>query len=355
MMNEDPVFYSARSALTSGMTSSGRMAGLNRMADRAIDSFVPEASRTGYREVLETIYRDINKAYETGFFPKIQRKDLEGIAPAKLQTYLDKVRRDIESGKFANGNLDKALPNSGDNFVAEKYGSLLSLIPPYQSNIVGDFSYLEFYANQMKANIDGTSSSVNVTIKSLGAGDYGEASPMRARGLGVSGRNLIKEASANTTGMRDILTQLMILNPGLEVNATPASFKLANQYKKLFGFVDGGGEGSYDWSHLKIQGVDSIKRRPFSMGGIVTAPTNALIGEAGPEAVIPLERFGGMFGGRTQRWSPGEAANGKQSMSLNSPITIVGAGDNAYNIAQRTVNSLSRFQQLANARQKRIF
>jgi hypothetical protein len=30
------------------------------------------------------------------------------------------------------------------------------------------------------------------------------------------------------------------------------------------------------------------------MGGIVTRPTFALIGEAGPEAVIPLNRAGGM-------------------------------------------------------------
>ena len=31
-------------------------------------------------------------------------------------------------------------------------------------------------------------------------------------------------------------------------------------------------------------------------GGIVTEPTLALIGEAGPEAVVPLDRAGGGFG-----------------------------------------------------------
>ena len=35
---------------------------------------------------------------------------------------------------------------------------------------------------------------------------------------------------------------------------------------------------------------------PMATGGIVTGPTNALIGEAGPEAVIPLDRMGGMGG-----------------------------------------------------------
>lgn len=35
-----------------------------------------------------------------------------------------------------------------------------------------------------------------------------------------------------------------------------------------------------------------IKVTPFAQGGIVTKPTNALVGEAGPEAIIPLDRLG---------------------------------------------------------------
>jgi len=34
-------------------------------------------------------------------------------------------------------------------------------------------------------------------------------------------------------------------------------------------------------------------------GGIVRGPTLAMIGEAGPEAVVPLDRMGGMGGGVT--------------------------------------------------------
>jgi phage-related protein len=41
----------------------------------------------------------------------------------------------------------------------------------------------------------------------------------------------------------------------------------------------------------------SIPKIPaLAAGGIVTGPTLALIGEAGPEAVIPLDRAGGMGG-----------------------------------------------------------
>ena len=38
---------------------------------------------------------------------------------------------------------------------------------------------------------------------------------------------------------------------------------------------------------------------PFAKGGIVTGPTLGLIGEAGPEAVIPLDRLDGLTGGGT--------------------------------------------------------
>ena len=43
-------------------------------------------------------------------------------------------------------------------------------------------------------------------------------------------------------------------------------------------------------------GIDNNPATPFAKGGIVTQPTFALIGEAGPEAVIPLNRAGALGG-----------------------------------------------------------
>ena len=55
-----------------------------------------------------------------------------------------------------------------------------------------------------------------------------------------------------------------------------------------------------------LGGSDGVKVNPIggdmialASGGIVTSPTMALIGEAGPEAVIPLSRGGGFGGGIT--------------------------------------------------------
>jgi hypothetical protein len=53
-----------------------------------------------------------------------------------------------------------------------------------------------------------------------------------------------------------------------------------------------------DWvPGLGGKGFSFPKIPALAQGGIVTGPTLALIGEAGPEAVIPLDRMGGMGGG----------------------------------------------------------
>jgi len=57
-----------------------------------------------------------------------------------------------------------------------------------------------------------------------------------------------------------------------------------------------GGNGSAAAGGANPAGLDY---KAMATGGIVTSPTMALIGEAGPEAVIPLSKMGGMGGGVT--------------------------------------------------------
>jgi SLT domain-containing protein len=56
----------------------------------------------------------------------------------------------------------------------------------------------------------------------------------------------------------------------------------------------------------------------LAQGGIVTSPTLAMIGEAGPEAVIPLNRAGGM------------------GMGANITVNVNGGDPNAVVAALRT-------------------
>jgi hypothetical protein len=61
-----------------------------------------------------------------------------------------------------------------------------------------------------------------------------------------------------------------------------------------FGRLSGGDDGGNGGANPA--GLDY---KAMATGGVVTSPTMALIGEAGPEAVIPLDKMGGMGGGVT--------------------------------------------------------
>ena len=69
-------------------------------------------------------------------------------------------------------------------------------------------------------------------------------------------------------------------------------------------FNAGGSNAGFDFSNIDFSNLfldlnfgDLMGSIPFmAQGGVVTSPTLAVIGEAGPEAVIPLDRMGGMGG-----------------------------------------------------------
>lgn len=67
--------------------------------------------------------------------------------------------------------------------------------------------------------------------------------------------------------------------------------KLSWKIPKWVGGDLGGKTFGFDFATLSRI---SLPRVELADGGIVTGPTSALIGEAGPEAVIPLDRFGSM-------------------------------------------------------------
>lgn len=69
----------------------------------------------------------------------------------------------------------------------------------------------------------------------------------------------------------------------------------------------------------------------LAMGGIVTAPTRALIGEAGPEAVIPLDRLSSMMNG-------GNTVN----VTINA-----GIGSDPVSIGREVVNAIKRYESVS--------
>ena len=74
----------------------------------------------------------------------------------------------------------------------------------------------------------------------------------------------------------------------------PAAISAGKNIKN--NILPGIGQGIKNWG-LSLAGVPSGSKPKMAVGGIVTRRTDAIIGESGPEAVIPLNRSG--FGGIT--------------------------------------------------------
>lgn len=66
--------------------------------------------------------------------------------------------------------------------------------------------------------------------------------------------------------------------------------------------------------------------RPFATGGIVTGPTPALIGEAGPEAVIPLNRLNGIMNARPLEVKALRVSGGDLLLTLQEAQNARGGG-----------------------------
>lgn len=75
----------------------------------------------------------------------------------------------------------------------------------------------------------------------------------------------------------------------------PGDFRRAEEASNLTGLIRGDLLAPYRQTLVKDNLFGSSMPK-LASGGIVTSPTTALIGEAGPEAVIPLNRMGSMGG-----------------------------------------------------------
>ena len=64
---------------------------------------------------------------------------------------------------------------------------------------------------------------------------------------------------------------------------------------KVGGAFTPGGMGALTPAAPGVSPTGPLLMPGFQRGGIVTRPTLAMVGEQGPEAVVPLGRAGGMF------------------------------------------------------------
>lgn len=84
---------------------------------------------------------------------------------------------------------------------------------------------------------------------------------------------------------------------------------------------------------------DGNPRTKMALGGIVTGPTNALIGEAGAEAVIPLDRLGEMTG-------LGRGGGGNTNIVIN---LTAGMGADGAALGEQIVTAIRKYERTSGA------
>lgn len=122
--------------------------------------------------------------------------------------------------------------------------------------------------------------------------------------FGSSGIDALADIIVGFESLKDIGDIVANVFRGLVKDLIVASSKAAilTAITGGVGAVGGGkGFGSFFKSFLGLT--------PFASGGIVTGPTPALVGEAGPEAIIPLDKLGS-FGSRRLEIVPTVLAGG---------------------------------------------
>lgn len=84
-----------------------------------------------------------------------------------------------------------------------------------------------------------------------------------------------------------------------------------------------------------IQGGQTAYLKPMAAGGFVTTPTPALVGEAGPEVVLPLDRFERAIG-------LGNNQGGSYNININA-----GMGSDPVSIGREVVNAIKRYESVS--------
>jgi hypothetical protein len=230
------------------------------------------------------ISKDAVVAYTTAIFAvndgKISTREVDalaaqwGVTKRQAEVYLDFFAA-LNDGKLSDEEVNK-LANKWNltNIQVSNYASKIaegvtpSDLWPTPGNQAAQswrdaLAALNNYVSATGGKISAPPSATNDSFKGFGAG--GNQTP------GASFPDIPSTPSKPAAGK-------VSLPPSFE-GFGPSGSKISKPVVDLSGYVD------------------AFARMPrMATGGIVTSPTTALIGEAGPEAVIPLNRMGSMGG-----------------------------------------------------------
>jgi predicted nucleic acid-binding Zn-ribbon protein len=259
----------------------------------------------------------------------IAAKDSGSKIPAELEPILDRM---VELGLVSDDAKNKLLgigsASTGDlakaTEIAQKYGiSLAQLGPSFEQaqisaraqDIFKDFSTLKDLNVDIGGSLAGMSDEISQFVsdaKQAGAEVPENMRPILEELL-ANGQLIDEngEALKDLTGIKfgkpladqfapvtDAIHELIDVLTGKSKDSLPGALQDGiDQMGAIAQRSDIRIPIKYDYETLQVPGGERIEAPPTATGGIVTRPQVRLVGEAGPEAIIPLNQ---MRGGGTQ-------------------------------------------------------
>lgn len=198
---------------------------------------------------------------------------------------------------------------AGGATVVQQVNTLLSSVQSV-AEIVGDQGAKQFF----QAGLDQGTALVNGILEALRQAQSQLAAAQKAA-LSGSAIGDFTNLGARATGL---LSQIEGIKNERQRNAALADFASALEKSK----------GAPAISKTELSGI--TKKYKLAKGGIVLGPTNALIGEAGPEAVVPL--------------------SGANSAGLGSTINITvnaGIGTDGAAVGRQVVDAIRKYERIS--------
>lgn len=224
------------------------------------------------------------------------------------------------------------------NFVGEKLGTARDVIT---GAVTGWYNAATGLAGRVVGGIRdglvGAHDAVAAKIRAIPGAITGAASDVYNAAKGWAGRIVsgIGDGLAAIAG-------LVVKYLKVPINAVIRAINAVEIPSKRIGFSIPVGFGKHVGVSFDTPNLDPFPDIPYlAQGGIVTRPTVAMIGEAGPEAVVPLRGAGGLLGGTLSLEVPvmldgREIARASRRAALSElrslvPNTVTGKG--AYGLA----------------------
>lgn len=186
-------------------------------------------------------------------------------------------------------------------------------------------------------DVAGFTDDLNARLRRAGAKTVGAIQATEQRLLGGTSQQVIDALTGQATltnpktGMSMTYRAQDASNPGI---AKMISDAIAAGYKPLEPLTQ-----SIEQITNAINGLTTKASRgttALGMGGLVTGPTNALIGELGPEVVYPLDRFESMMGLSNQQ------AGNNYNITINA-----GVGSDPVSIGRYVTDAIKRYESVS--------